>query len=174
LEEINNGRLEGQFGVNIIKDSIPRGIPIIIFSNTPPILGALSPDRWDIMALYEFSGDRTKEREIYIQKAIVSSTINKVLGSLVYYNDYVETIIELDFDNKFKSDRLLLGMQKLHIRMAKHLNKLNNKLSGQKSILIPGHIKKNSIEKVSLLIKAPSYILLKAKEIIEISLKKRK
>jgi hypothetical protein len=162
LEEINNGRLEGQFGFNIIKDSIPRGIPIIVFSNTPPILGALSLDRWDIMALYEFSGDITKEREIYIQKAIVSTNINQVTNSLIYYNDYIETIIQLDFENKFKSERLLLGMQILHIRMFKHLNRL----SGQEPILTPGHIKKDGIEKVSLLIKAPSYVLLKAKEII--------
>jgi len=52
LEEINNGRLFASFHGKIIKTRIPRGIPIIIFSNSPPIFHALSHDQWDIKALY--------------------------------------------------------------------------------------------------------------------------
>jgi len=53
LEEINNGRVESSFGGVFRQIKLKRGTPILVFTNSPPVQGGLSPDRWDIKALYK-------------------------------------------------------------------------------------------------------------------------
>lgn len=163
LEEINNGRLEGSFGGKIIKDSIPRNVPIIVLSNSPPIEGALSEDRWDIMAIYNYVGDEGEKEEVYIQKARVSSNVKDITGNLVYWQNFIKTVIDLDIDQNYESGRLLAEMQRKNIKLTELLIKKEEALTKQKSKLLPGQIERWSGEKVATLSKAPSYVLLQAR-----------
>jgi len=163
LEEINNGRLEGQFGGKSVKDAMPRKIPIIVFSNSPPIVGALSTDRWDIMALYNYIGDLEKDKDVYIQKAVVSSNVNDVIGSTIYWQNFTKTEIDIDIDQNRESGKLLAEMQRKNIELTESLIKKEEALTKEKSKLIPGQVQKWGEYKVAPLNKAPSYVLIQAR-----------
>lgn len=122
----------------IIKARIPRGIPIIIFSNSPPIFRALSNDRCDIKALY-----RTIDNfDVYVQNAKISSIIQKITYYSITWNNIIETLpYELESDSK--SDKMLFDMYTQNfIAMEKE-----KKLQGCSEI-IPGLIKKLEWDKL--------------------------
>lgn len=162
LEEMNNGRLEGQFQGKKIKDSMPRNIPIIVFSNSPPIIGALSDDRWDTMALYEY--DDEEKRDIYIQKAIVSCNIKDVTGNLIYWSNYIQTKVDDEIGDEYASQRSLSEMQLKNIKLTERRMRIEESITNQHSKLKPGQISKESHMNVATQAKAPSYVLIKAKE----------
>lgn len=154
LEEINNGRLYASFHGKIIKARIPRGIPIIIFSNSPPIFRALSNDRWDIKALY-----RTIDNcDVYVQNAKISSVIQKITYYSITWNNIIETLpYELESDSK--SDKMLFDMYTQNfIAMEKE-----KELQGCSEI-IPGLIKKIGVGQTTPINKAPEYILFEAQK----------
>ena len=138
MEEINNGRLEGSFGGKQIKDSIPRNTPIVVFSNSPPIIGALSEDRWETMALYEYSGN--ENRDVYVQKAKVSCMVNDVAGGQVYWKNFTTTVVDNDIGDEYESDKILLLMQEQNMKITEKLIKAEEELTKQPSKMRIGQI----------------------------------
>jgi hypothetical protein len=165
LEEINNGRLEGSFGGKMIKDRMPRNIPVVVFSNAPPIIGALSNDRWEIMALYEYID--SNGRDIYVQKAMVSSSIEGVAGGQIYWRNFTKTIIDLDIEDEFESDRMLLEMQYKNIKLTERQKEIEEQLTKTASKYQPGQIASWGSMEVSTISKAPKYVRIKAKNLLE-------
>lgn len=161
LEEINNGRLEGSFMGKMIKDSIPRGIPMVVFSNSPPIMGALSSDRWETMALYGYTS--STEQDIFIQKATTSCNIVDVTSSQIYWKNYTFTYNAENIGDEWESDRLLMEMQVKNIKTSENLMKLEIENFGESKIN-PGRISADGPMQVSAHNKAPSYVLIKARE----------
>ena len=166
LEEINNGRLEGSFGGKTIKDKMPRNIPIIVFSNAPPIIGALSTDRWQIMALYEYLGTEEKP-DIFVQKAMVSSYIEDYAGGQIYWRNFTKTIVNPDIGDEHESDRILLDMQIKNIKLTEKQIQAEEQITKMPSKNKPGQITGWSPIDVSTFSNAPKYVKIKAKELIK-------
>ncbi len=102
LEEINNGRLYGSFHGKIINRKMARGIPIIVFSNSPPITRSLSKDRWDIKALY-----RTVDgKDVYVQNAKITSNVLSISNNTLTWRNLVETQ-QYEKESDLKSDSIL-------------------------------------------------------------------
>lgn len=151
LEELNNGRLDGTFGGKTIKKRMPRGIPIIVFSNAPPITRAMSEDRWDIKALYR----TTDGKDIYAQNARVSSNVKSILNNSITWQNVVETV-EYEKEGDTKSDKLLFDMYTDNFLQMGKLKE--QKVEGYFTIL-PGTLKKWGAEQTAPTHKAPEYIL---------------
>lgn len=164
LEEINNGRLEGSFNGNMIKRRMPRNIPIIVFSNSPPLIKALSPDRWVIKALINY--DDNDEHDVYIQKAKVSSNVKEVLGNSVYWQNYTETVIDQELVDEYESQRLLMEMQVKNIELTKKLIKVEEDMTGETSKKLPGQVIEYGPVETSTLGKAPQYVMLSARYLL--------
>ena len=154
LEEINNGRLFASFHGKIIKTRIPRGIPIIIFSNSPPIFHALSRDRWDIKALYRTIDDS----DVYVQNAKIGCIIQKITYHSITWNTVVETI-PYTLESDSKSDKILFDMYTQNFIDMKKEKELRNCPK-----IIPGLIKKMGSGQTSTINKAPEYILFEAQK----------
>lgn len=106
LEEISNGRVEGSFSGRRIKIRIRRNIPIIVFSNSAPLLRSLSFDRWDIKAIFPVGND------FFLQNAQIHSVILNAAQNLVTWHNIVETvpISYNSTDNLSELDQMLLDM----------------------------------------------------------------
>lgn len=87
LEDVNNGEIYSVFGNSRSIFTFRMGIPIWIFSNTPPRIETLSPDRWDIKGLHR----NEKGDDVYIQDAKVVTHITHWSSSGVVWRNCLET-----------------------------------------------------------------------------------
>lgn len=160
LEEINNGRLFGSFGGRTIKQRMPRGIPIIVFSNSPPVTSALSFDRWDIKALYR----TVDNKEVYVQDAKVSCNVHDVANNTVTWQNFIETVPwdEEKYTERSTNIDMLFDMYSKNFLAMKKLKE--KKLPGYENIA-PGIIKSWAQEQTVPTIRAPSYVQRKAQKL---------
>ena len=153
LEEINNGRLFGSFQGKTIKERMPRGIPVIVFTNSPPIVSALSGDRWDIKALY-----RTVDgKDVFIQDAQVSSNVHDVNNHTITWQNLAETVHWGDRRCETESDNMLFDMYSENYLAMEKLKDEEKKVKGDSNIR-PGIIKKWGAQMTAPTHKAPEYI----------------
>lgn len=154
LEDLNNGRLYGSFQGNLIKERIRRGIPIFVFTNSPPIVSSLSEDRWDIKALYR----TTDDKDVYIQDARVSSNVKRVRHNIVTWQNVTETMgIEYAGVEHSKSDNMLFDMYSNNYLAMLKLKEEKLEFKNDTNY-IPGIIKKWGADHSAPTSKAPEYI----------------
>lgn len=155
LEEISNGRLKGSFQGKILNKRMPRNIPIYIFSNSPPVKGALSEDRWSIKALYRTKALTPKQNDIFIQNARISSNVHRATNSLVTWQNFIETIPMVDVKDT-ASDKFLFEMYQQNFEAMDKLRKIENQITA--SSIIPGEVKSWGLKRTSPITKAPENI----------------
>lgn len=156
LEELNNGRLFASFQGKIIQERTRRGIPIIVLSNAPPVLRALSEDRWDIKALF-----RTVDgKDVYVQNARVSSNVKDVKNNSISWQNVVETI-PYEKEGDTLSDKLLFDMYTDNFLQ---MEKLKEENVDEYYAIIPGVVKKWGPINTAPNHKAPEYILYQAQK----------
>lgn len=160
LEDINNGRVEGSYGVSSIKMRIRRKIPIVVISNSPPQIGSMSHDRWDIKAIFKsVSGE-----DRMIQDAKVFSNVLRSNNTLTTWQDVIQT---KEFDTeKYSSDidhdRILMDSTiKNYQDMLENYNSMPIQTEEQKrkkAAYKPGVLKQYSTLKTAPTHKAPEHI----------------
>lgn len=164
LEEINNGRIFATFQGKTIQERIPRGIPIIVFSNSPPVTAALSEDRWDIKALYR----TVDNKDVYVQDAEVSSNVHNALNNTITWQNCISTKpVEPKEDTP--SDKLLFDMY-----MSNYAEMEQEKRDGTGQDRVPGIIKHWGSRLTTPTSKAPPYVQHQAQKLLENLYRKKK
>lgn len=157
LEELNNGRLFASFQGKTIKKRMRRGIPVIVFSNSPPITSSLSNDRLDIKALYR----TVDETDVYIQNATVSSNVDMTNSNTITWQNFTETTVVEDTSSELLSDTLLLDMYTNNYIAMMKLREEELRIN-RKTNIVPGVVKKWSAKQSAPTNKTPEYVLRQA------------
>lgn len=121
LEKLNDGVITSNFGGRRKSLRMDIGIPIIIFTNSAPIQGALSLDRWDILALHKVKmrivTDVTikDEEDYYLFQAESESWIVAHTSSTVTWQNKITTTAPKPTERKsdgtrFESDTMFREM----------------------------------------------------------------
>ena len=114
LEKLNDGYLTSFFGGREEILEMKIGIPIIVLANSIPTLGALSEDRWDILAIHKSYCDK---EDYIIQRASVNCVIVHASNTAVVWRNQVTTKEpEMDKKSNLKSEKLLQKIYKDHLR----------------------------------------------------------
>lgn len=137
LEKLNDGTLTSNFKGIKKKLRMKIGVPVIVFSNSAPLTGAMSGDRWNIKTIFrtvikkETEDSVKDEIDYFVQQAEVNSWIHRYTKSTVTWQNKVTTVgpkVGGRESNgaRFESDNLLLEMYKTHTENIKKYPSLTN------------------------------------------------
>lgn len=156
LEELSNGRVEGSFSGRRLKFRIRRNIPIIVMTNSPPVLRSLSSDRWNIKAIVPV----VSENDFIIQNAEIDTLIVDATHNLVTWSNVVQTLPISDSNCESELDYMLLNMYSSYCSLIKKQNELSTDFAFSSSLTtFPlGCLKLITSNQTMEICRAPEYV----------------
>lgn len=177
LEKLNDGTLISYFGGRKQKLDMDIGIPVIVMTNSAPLLAAMSNDRWDIFALNkvrmltETDITVSEKEDYFLFQATAESWVNKATNASVTWQNKIQTTAlsprgRQEDGTRYESDKLLYKMQSEFIENIKKYPALatgeweENPVTGTKTrISSNGFIESYGDERASTINKAPEVVV---------------